>query len=98
MSANHIICVSIYQISEQQFSRVQIGYRKSKYPWLFTICNQAKMASRFEKFSEDGIRAINEEVVQTNTKKATNISLSVFTGSRKLDFCKNALDKISEMF
>ena len=56
------------------------------------------MGSRFEKFAEDGIWAINEEVVQTNTKKATNISLSVFTGSKKLDFYKNALDKISEMF
>ena len=38
------------------------------------------MASRFETFSEDEICAINEAVVQTNTKKATNFGLSVFTG------------------
>ena len=47
----------------------------------------------------------NEEVVQTNTKKATNFSLSVFTGSEKIIFMlnlqqsrKNALDKVPEMF
>ena len=28
---------SIYQISEQQFSRVLIGSRNSEYPWLFTV-------------------------------------------------------------
>ena len=46
----------------------------------------------------------NEEVVQTNTKKATNFSLSVFTGSEKIIFLlnlqqsrKNALDKIPKM-
>ena len=38
------------------------------------------MASRFETLSEDKICAINEAVVKTNTKKATNFGLSVFTG------------------
>ena len=64
-----------------------------------------KIASRFETFSEDEIWAINEAVMQTNTKKATNFGLSVFTGRYKIIFvlnlpqnCKNALDKISEMF
>ena len=38
------------------------------------------MASRFETFSDDGICAINEAVVQTYTKKATKFGLSVFTG------------------
>ena len=38
------------------------------------------MASRLKTFSEDEIFAINEAVVQTNTKKATNFGLSVFTG------------------
>ena len=38
------------------------------------------MASRFETFSEDGICAMNEAVVQTYTKKATKCGLSVFTG------------------
>ena len=38
------------------------------------------MASRFETFSEDGICAINVAVIHTNTKKATNFGLSVFTG------------------
>ena len=63
------------------------------------------MASRFETFSEDEIWAINEAVMQTNTKKATNFGLSVFTGRYKIIFvpnlpqnCKNALDKIPEMF
>ena len=63
------------------------------------------MASRFEKFLEDEIWAINEAVEQTNTKKATNFSLSVFTGRQKIIFLlnlqqnrKNALDKIPEMF
>ena len=36
------------------------------------------MASRFETFWEDEIWAINEAVVQTNTKKATTFSLSAF--------------------
>ena len=38
------------------------------------------MASGFEIFTADEICAINEAVVQTNTKKATNLSWSVFTG------------------
>ena len=38
------------------------------------------MVSRFETFSEVGICAINEAVVQTYTKKATKFGLSVFTG------------------
>ena len=38
------------------------------------------MASGFEIFTVDEICAINEAVVQTNTKKATNLSWSVFTG------------------
>ena len=37
------------------------------------------MAPRFETFSEDEICAINVAVIQTNTKKATNFGLSVFT-------------------
>ena len=32
------------------------------------------MASRFETFPEDEIWAINEAVVQTNAKKATNLA------------------------
>ena len=31
------------------------------------------MASRFKTFSEDGIWAINEAVVQRNTRQATNL-------------------------
>ena len=38
------------------------------------------MASRSKTFSEDEIWAITEAVVQTNTKKATNFGLLVFTG------------------
>ena len=40
------------------------------------------MASRliFETFSENEIWAKNEAVVQKNTKKAMNFSLSVFAG------------------
>ena len=38
------------------------------------FATEAKMASRFEKFLEDEIWAINEAVEQTNTKKATNFS------------------------
>ena len=37
------------------------------------------MTSRLEKFSEDEICARNEAVVETNTRKATNFSLTVFT-------------------
>ena len=44
----------------------------------------AKMASRFKTFSEDEIGAINEGVVQTNTKKLTTFGLSVFTGGWKI--------------
>ena len=38
------------------------------------------MDSRFETLSEGEICAINEAIVQTNTKKARNFGLSVFTG------------------
>ena len=38
------------------------------------------MASRFETFSKDVMCAINEAVLQTNTKKATSFGFSVFTG------------------
>ena len=38
------------------------------------------MASRFDTFSKDEIRAINEAAIQTNTKKATNFGWSLFTG------------------
>ena len=31
------ISISIYQISEKQFSRVFIGSRNSEYPWLLTV-------------------------------------------------------------
>ena len=44
------------------------------------------MASRFKTFSEDEICAINKAVVQTNTKKATKIGFSVFTGRWKIIF------------
>ena len=63
------------------------------------------MASRFKTFSEDEIRAINEAVVQTNIKKATNFGLLVFTSRQKIIFMpylqqnrKNAFDKMPEMF
>ena len=32
-----ILLFSIYQISEQQFLRVLIGYCNLEYPWLFTV-------------------------------------------------------------
>ena len=61
------------------------------------------MASRFETFSKGEICAINEAVLQTNTKKATNFGLPVFTGRQRIIFMlnlqtnrKNALDKIPE--
>ena len=47
------------------------------------------MASRFEIFSVDEICAINEAVEQTNTTKATNFGLSVFTGRWKIIFRLN---------
>ena len=39
------------------------------------------MASLLETFSEGEICAISEVVIQINTKKATNVDLSVFTGT-----------------
>ena len=38
------------------------------------------MASSFETFSEDEICAINEAVVQTNTKRTKNFGFSEFIG------------------
>ena len=38
------------------------------------------MASRFETFSKEEIWAINEAVVQTNTKTATNFGFPLLTG------------------
>ena len=37
------------------------------------------MASRFGTFSKDEIKALNEAVIQTTSKKATNFSLSMLT-------------------
>ena len=37
------------------------------------------MASHFETFLEDEIWAITKAVMQTNTKRATNFGLVVFT-------------------
>ena len=54
-------------------------------PWLgislaiYCFATGDKMASRFEAFLEDGIWAINEAVLQTNTKKATIFGF-LFTG------------------
>ena len=44
------------------------------------FCNPSHDGVSFQDISEDKIWAISEAVVQTNTKKATNFSLSVFTG------------------
>ena len=73
--------MSINQFSEWHFSRILIGSRNSVYPWLFTVLRPEPrwhLASRH--FPEDEIWAINEAVVQTNTKTATYFGLSVFTG------------------
>ena len=51
------------------------------------------MASRFETFSEQEIWPINEAVVQTNTKKATNFALSVSTGIGRKYFHAEFLTK-----
>ena len=63
------------------------------------------MVSHFKAFSEDKIWAINEAVVQKNTKKVTIFGLWVFTGRKKIIFmlnlqqnCKNAIDKSAKMF
>ena len=40
----------------------------------------AEMACRLETFLGDEICAINEAVVQTNTKKSEELGFSVFTG------------------
>ena len=47
---------------------------------IYCFATRAKTASRFETFSKDEIWAINEAVVQANTKKSTTFGLSVFTG------------------
>ena len=44
------------------------------------FCNQSHDGFSFQDILEDKIWAISEAVVQTNTNKATNFSLSVFTG------------------
>ena len=61
------------------------------------------MDSRFETLSEEEICAINEAIVQTNTKKARNFGLSVFTGRQKIIFMLNLqqnrkMHEIPEMF
>ena len=51
-----IMLFSIYQISGQQFSRVLIGSRNLKYPWVFTVLlTERKMARRFAKVLEEEI-------------------------------------------
>ena len=73
---------SIYQISEWQFSHVLIGSRNSERP-----------DARQRLVQEDEICAINEAVVQTNTNKATNFGLSVFTDRQKIIFMLNLQQK-----
>ena len=41
--------LSIYQISEYQFSRVLIGSRNSEYPWLFTLLRSEPRWQSFEE-------------------------------------------------
>ena len=53
------------------------------------------MASPFKTFSEDEIWAINEALLQTNTKKATSLLIVMLNLQQKR---KNALDKTPEMF
>ena len=79
--------VSIYQVSEQQFSRALIGSPNSEYPWLFTVLRREPRWRLVSRFSEEEICAINEVVVQTNTKKATNFGLSCLLVDRKLFQC-----------
>ena len=50
------------------------------------------MASRFETFSKDEILAINEAVVEANTKKSTNFGFScqwLLVRRKLLLFCLN---------
>ena len=86
---NHYIhCLLIDYLSLVSTKSVDSNLRMS---WLAPItenilgysmfCDRSQdMASRFKTFSVHGIWAINEAVVQTNTKKAMNFGFSVFTG------------------
>ena len=49
---------SIYQISENQFSRVLIGSRNSEYPWLFTLLRSEPRWQSFEE-SLPGDKLVN---------------------------------------
>ena len=44
------------------------------------------MASRFETFSEDEICAINEAVVQANTKKALDKICEIFVNCKQSSY------------
>ena len=54
--------ISIYQISEQQFSRGLIGFRNSECPWLFTVLrpDEAVVQANTQKATNFGLTVFTE--------------------------------------
>ena len=64
-----------------------------EYPWLFTVLHQEPrwclVLRHFQKTKL--ICVMNEAVVQTNIKRATNFGMSLFTGRQKIIFMLNEM-------
>ena len=60
----------------QESARGVISYQVMKFPFYSLFCDRSQDGVSFnlETFPEDEICAINEAVVQTNTKKARNLA------------------------
>ena len=71
--------VSVYQISEQQFSRALIGSRNSEYPWLLTVLLPEPRWRLVSRFSEDEICTINDRSSRTNKYQESDERLGMCT-------------------
>ena len=78
ITGSNTVLVFTKSVNSNFRARVLIGSPNSEYPWPFIVLRPEprwRLVSRHFRY-----RAINEAVVQRNTRKATNFGWSVFTG------------------
>ena len=82
------ICISIHQISEQQFSRLLIGSRNSEYPWIFTVLGRVSkwllVSWQFQKITF--VRKI-KQLHQQIPRKRQHLACRCLQVDRKKNSC-----------
>ena len=76
ITGSNTVLVFAKSVNSNFRARVLIGSRNSEYTWPFTVLRPEprwRLVSRHVRYW-----AINEAIVQRNTRKATNFGLSVF--------------------